>query len=69
MTRMPLSLAGTLTVIVAICGFVYAQPSPEVQRRISAAIEAAGKGSEIDYTGFVNPFIGTGTFKSFLPPK
>jgi len=66
---MALSLAGTLTVVVAICGFVYAQPSPEVQRRISAAIEAAAKGSDIDYTGFVNPFIGTGTFKFFLPPK
>ena len=69
MTRMPLSLAGTLTVIVAVCGFVYAQPSPEVQRRISAAIEAAGKGSVIDYTGFVNPFIGTGTFKFFSPTE
>ena len=69
MTRMPLSPAGTLTVIVAVCGFVYAQPSPEVQRRISAAIEAAGKGSDIDYTGFVNPFIGTGMSKFFPPTE
>lgn len=67
MTRVPSSFAGTLTVVVAVCGFVYAQPSPEVQRRISAAIEAAGNTSVIDYTAFVNPFIGTGTFK-FLPP-
>jgi hypothetical protein len=44
---------------------VRAQPSPDVQRRISAAIEAAiinGSSSITDYTAFVNPFIGTGTF-------
>ena len=39
---------------------VHAQPSPDVQKRISAAIAAAGNGSGIDYTAFVNPFIGTG---------
>lgn len=37
-----------------------AQPSPEVQRRISAAIKAAANATNIDYTAFVNPFIGTG---------
>lgn len=37
-----------------------AQPSPNVQKRISAAIEAAGNMSLIDYTSFVNVFIGTG---------
>lgn len=37
-----------------------AQPSPRVQERISAAIAAAGNESSIDYTEFVNPFIGTG---------
>jgi len=61
----PLTLAGTLTVFVAACGVVHAQPSPEVQHRISADIEAASSASIIDYTAFVNPFIGTGMF---LPP-
>ncbi|KAL5484942.1 hypothetical protein ACEPAI_7584 [Sanghuangporus weigelae] len=44
---------------------VTAQPSPEVQSRISAAIEAATNtmnGTELDYTAFVNPFIGTDNF-------
>ena len=39
---------------------VYAQPSPAVQHRISAAIKAAANDPFIDYTAFVNPFIGTG---------
>ncbi|KAI5120307.1 hypothetical protein M0805_005811 [Coniferiporia weirii] len=38
---------------------VIAQPSPAVQERISAAIEAAAYSTNIDYTAFVNPFIGT----------
>ena len=38
---------------------VYAQPSPAVQSRISAAIVAAANQSHPDYTAFVNPFIGT----------
>lgn len=38
-----------------------AQPSPEVQQRIFQAIAGAGNSSEIDYSAFVNPFIGTGT--------
>jgi len=43
---------------------IRAQPSPEVQERISAAIQAAAKsnGSDIDYTQFVNVFIGTDNF-------
>lgn len=46
---------------------VNAQPSPGVQERISAAIEAAGNATDIDYTAFVNPFIGTGALSlSFL---
>lgn len=51
----------------ALCIFGFAlatlaQPSPEVQQRISAAIAAAANStpSNIDYTAFVNPFIGTG---------
>jgi len=55
-----LTLAGSLTVFFTACGVVYAQPSPEVQRRISAAIEAASNTPVIDYTAFVDPFIGTG---------
>jgi hypothetical protein len=56
------SLASSFAIFVAACSVVRAQPSPDVQRRISAAIQAAtGSGSStIDYTAFVNPFIGTG---------
>jgi len=57
------SLANTFAVFVVACSIVRSQPSPDVQRRISAAIQAAisnGSGT-IDYTAFVNPFIGTGT--------
>ena len=46
-------------------GFVHAQPSPEVQKRISAAIKAAGSSNSTsidDYTQFVNVFIGTDNF-------
>ncbi|KAF9449192.1 glycoside hydrolase family 92 protein, partial [Macrolepiota fuliginosa MF-IS2] len=42
--------------------FVYAQPSPDVQKRIQAAIAAASapnSSATPDYTAFVNPFIGT----------
>lgn len=42
--------------------FVYAQPSPDQQKRISAAIAAAANQTGTpDLTAFVNPFIGTGT--------
>ncbi|CAA7261861.1 unnamed protein product [Cyclocybe aegerita] len=41
---------------------VQAQPSPELQKRISAAIAAAANESNPDYTAFVNPFIGTDDF-------
>ena len=58
-----LSVASSFAVLVTICSVVRAQPSPDVQRRISAAIQAAIRNgsSTIDYTAFVNPFIGTGT--------
>jgi hypothetical protein len=47
-----------------LTSFVYAQPSPQVQKRISAAIAAASNQSGTpDYTAFVNPFIGTGTWQ------
>jgi hypothetical protein len=49
-------LVFSVTVVVAACSVgVRAQPSPEVQRRISAAIEAASSVSTIDYNDFVNP--------------
>ena len=51
--RSILLIAGALAV-------VYGQPSPEVQKRISAAIKAAANATTIDYTTFVNPFVGTG---------
>ena len=39
---------------------VWAQPSPQVQKRISQAIKAAANATgDIDYTQFVNVFIGT----------
>ncbi|KAG6817480.1 hypothetical protein H0H87_008105 [Tephrocybe sp. NHM501043] len=37
-----------------------AQPSPDLQKRISAAIKAAANQPNPDLTAFVNPFIGTG---------
>ena len=42
---------------------VEAQPSPQVQKRISAAIKAAATAkSDVDFTQFVNVFIGTDNF-------
>ncbi|KAL0956653.1 hypothetical protein HGRIS_002785 [Hohenbuehelia grisea] len=47
---------------------VNAQPSPDLQRRISAAIKSAANSSgPIDYTAFVNPFIGTDNFGDVCP--
>jgi len=37
---------------------VLAQPAPKQQQRISAAIKGASHNSTIDWTQFVNPFIG-----------
>ncbi|KAF7969869.1 hypothetical protein HWV62_25649 [Athelia sp. TMB] len=53
-----------ISLLFAICAFVgavWAQPSPEVQRRIDQAIkDAANATGTPNYTAFVNPFIGTG---------
>ena len=48
---------------------VHAQPSPSMQKRISAAIASAANQSHPDYTTFVNPFIGTGMllYVSIMP--
>ena len=40
---------------------VKAQPAPSVQAGITAAIKNAANATTLDYTAFVNPFIGTGT--------
>lgn len=53
----------SLSVLLALLAstFVHAQPSPNVQKRISTAIADAAKSkTQPDYTSFVNPFIGTG---------
>jgi hypothetical protein len=48
--------------ILACAAITLSQPSPKVQERITAAIQAAkvSNSTNIDYTAFVNPFIGTG---------
>ncbi|RDX47875.1 glycoside hydrolase family 92 protein [Lentinus brumalis] len=50
-------------------GLVHAQPSPNVQKRISAAIKEAGasNSTNVDYTQFVNVFIGTDNFGDVCP--
>ncbi|KDQ27557.1 glycoside hydrolase family 92 protein [Pleurotus ostreatus PC15] len=53
------------TLLLAVTLFssnnVASQPAPSLQRRIAAAIhDAANATGPIDYTAFVNPFIGTG---------
>ncbi|KAM5540286.1 hypothetical protein V8D89_006105 [Ganoderma adspersum] len=54
---------------VSLVGGVYAQPSPQVQKRISAAIKKAGasNSTSVDYTQFVNVFIGTDNFGDVCP--
>ncbi|KAI0298528.1 glycoside hydrolase family 92 protein [Russula brevipes] len=61
------SLASSLAFFVAVCSVARAQPSPNVQRRISAAIKATTHAPIIDYTAFVNPFIGTDNFGDVCP--
>lgn len=51
-----------LLVLAALVALARAQPNPQVQKNITAAIKAAGTGTSlVDYTKFVNSFIGTGT--------
>ncbi|KAH9942413.1 glycoside hydrolase family 92 protein [Epithele typhae] len=54
----PLALWG---LVAAFTGLVHAQPTPQLQKRISVAIKAAGESNStvVDYTKFVNVFIGT----------
>lgn len=54
-----MSLLAFLVVLTPLLQ-VYSQPSPNLQKRIDAAIQAASNKTDLDYTEFVNPFIGTG---------
>ena len=55
-----------LSLILALLSVVGAQPSPDLQKRISDAIKNAANQSNPDYTAFVNPFIGTGELLLYL---
>ena len=58
---MAYSFALISVLLLSLSNAVSAQPSPEVQKRIAAAIAKAANETNPDYTAFVNPFIGTGT--------
>lgn len=62
MPNLPLSLPRWLRLFAAgaFASAVWAQPSPDVQKRIDQAIQDAANKTSLDYTAFVNPFIGTG---------
>lgn len=49
-------------ILLAFLGSAFSQPSPQIRERISKAIDAAqaSNSGHVDYTAFVNPFIGTG---------
>lgn len=55
-TRFRLFLS--LVACTALTGNVQAQPNPQQQQRISAAIKNAAHNTTIDWSQFVNPFIG-----------
>ncbi|KAF5380259.1 hypothetical protein D9757_008192 [Collybiopsis confluens] len=61
------SMITSFSFLLLTAALVHAQPSPEVQKRISAAIAAAANESNPDYTTFVNPFIGTDNFGDVCP--
>ena len=48
-----------LLVVLGGITLVTAQPSPKQQQRIATAIRNAAGNSNLDYTAFVNSFIGT----------
>lgn len=52
----PLCLS--LLLYTTLAGLAQAQPNPQQQKRISAAIKNAAHNTTIDWTQFVNPFIG-----------
>lgn len=49
-----------LTTAGLLLSSVNGQPAPSVQAGITAAIKNAANATTLDYTAFVNPFIGTG---------
>ncbi|KAF8893524.1 glycoside hydrolase family 92 protein [Infundibulicybe gibba] len=62
-----LAFKRALLLASCIAPLVAAQPSPDVQKRISAAIKSSAGSSNPDYTAFVNPFIGTDNFGDVCP--
>lgn len=67
LSALRVALLGLGLVLVDVDVHVHAQPSPEVQARISAAIKAAANATgTLDYTAFVNPFIGTGAWLFYV---
>ncbi|THU96772.1 glycoside hydrolase family 92 protein [Dendrothele bispora CBS 962.96] len=66
---MVLSLVSLPVLLTLGARLVTAQPSPDVQRRISEAIANAARSNTTspDYTAFVNPFIGTDNFGDVCP--
>ncbi|KAI0916410.1 hypothetical protein AcW1_008859 [Taiwanofungus camphoratus] len=54
--------------VTSLLGLIRAQPSPVVQERISAAIaKAAVDSTNVDYTEFVNVYIGTDNYGDVCP--
>ncbi|KAL4242672.1 Peptide-N(4)-(N-acetyl-beta-glucosaminyl)asparagine amidase [Abortiporus biennis] len=63
-----LNVSWSSLVFLGILCAVQAQPSPKVQQRITKAIKAAANATEpVDYTQFVNVFIGTDNFGDVCP--
>ncbi|KAF8513341.1 glycoside hydrolase family 92 protein [Hysterangium stoloniferum] len=59
-------LSASLVTLLLVSS-ILAQPTPQQQKRISAAIKNAAKNKTIDWTQFVNPFIGTDNFGDVCP--
>ncbi|KAJ6521933.1 glycoside hydrolase family 92 protein [Mycena vulgaris] len=56
-----------LTTAGLLLSSVKAQPAPSVQAGITEAIKNAANATTLDYTAFVNPFIGTDNFGDVCP--
>ncbi|KAJ6594301.1 glycoside hydrolase family 92 protein [Mycena capillaripes] len=56
-----------LTTAGLLLSSVNGQPAPSVQAGITAAIKNAANATTLDYTAFVNPFIGTDNFGDVCP--
>ncbi|EPQ56942.1 hypothetical protein GLOTRDRAFT_127326 [Gloeophyllum trabeum ATCC 11539] len=67
---MPRLWNAAVWLLALVAASVRAQPSPDVQKRISAAIRAAAHANgtaSTNYTAFVNPFIGTDNYGDVCP--